>query len=140
MILYCHPSVVYRDIDILWIKETRVCHWKKGTLSENISLFIEDLFRLINSFVKIRWQVVCVATLFFVYILRLWCETYVFYGLLTSSKPITCKHVIFSDFIFMGFFHWYRFGMVPGLNLCIYFCQKCTREAHKDSISMCLWL
>jgi len=33
-------------------------------------------------------------------------------------------------FIFMGFFHWYGFGMVPGLNLCIYFSQKCAREAH----------
>jgi len=28
----------------------------------------------------------------------------------------------------MGFFHWYGFGMVPGLNLCIYFSQKCARD------------
>jgi len=33
-------------------------------------------------------------------------------------------------FIFMAFFHWYGFGMVPGLYLGIYFSQKCTREAH----------
>jgi len=28
-------------------------------------------------------------------------------------------------FIFMGVFHWYGFGMVPGQNLCIYFRYKC---------------
>jgi len=27
-------------------------------------------------------------------------------------------------FIFMWFFHWYGFGMVPGLNLCIYLGQN----------------
>jgi len=29
----------------------------------------------------------------------------------------------------MGFFHRYVFGIVPGLNLCIYFSQKCALAA-----------
>jgi len=50
---------------------------------------------------------------------------------LTSSNPRTCIHVIFSEkmFIFMEFLHWYGFGMVPGLNLYIYFSQKYARDA-----------
>jgi len=29
-----------------------------------------------------------------------------------------------KDVHFMGVFHWYGFGMIPGLNLCIYFSKK----------------
>jgi len=48
-----------------------------------------------------------------------------YFNLFNAKDVYTCDFFRKKMFIFMGFFHWYGFGMVPGLNLCIYFSQKC---------------
>jgi len=51
-------------------------------------------------------------------------------NLFNAKHMYTCDFFPKKMFNFMGFFHWYGFGMVQGLNSCIYFSQKCAREAH----------
>jgi len=51
------------------------------------------------------------------------------FNLFKAKHMYTCDFFPKKMFILIGFFHWYGFGMVPGLNLCIYFSKKCPREA-----------